>query len=53
MASKYEIIKNWIEDIADDSDIIQLVRQVTRWDGSFLHVHFSFAILIISFLYCL
>ena len=34
MASKYEIIKNWIEDIADDSDIIQLVRQVNSWDGS-------------------
>ena len=34
MASKYEIIKNWIEDIADASDIIQLVRQVNSWDGS-------------------
>ena len=34
MASKYEIIKNWIEDIADDSDIIQIVRQVNSWDGS-------------------
>ena len=34
MASKYEIIKNWIEDIADDNDIIQLVRQVNSWDDS-------------------
>ena len=34
MASKYEIIKNWIENIADDSDIIQIVRQVNSWDGS-------------------
>lgn len=40
MASKYEIIKNWIEDIADDSDIIQLVRQVNSWDGSLEDYYF-------------
>ena len=42
MASKYEIIKNWIEDIADDSDIIQLVRQVNSWDGSLEEYNFYY-----------
>ena len=34
MASKYEIIKNWIEDIADNDDLISIVRQVNSYDGS-------------------
>lgn len=42
MASKYEIIKNWIEDIADDSDIIQIVRQVNSWDGSLEEYNFYY-----------
>ena len=42
MASKYEIIKNWIEDIADDDDIIQLVRQVNSWDGSLEEYNFYY-----------
>ena len=42
MASKYEIIKNWIEDIADDNDIIQLVRQVNSWDGSLEEYNFYY-----------
>lgn len=34
MASKYEVIKNWLENIADNDDIISVVRQVNGYDGS-------------------
>ena len=29
-----EIIKNWIENVADDSDILQVVSEINSWDGS-------------------
>lgn len=34
MANKYEIIKNWIENIGDNDDLISVVRQVNSYDGS-------------------
>ena len=34
MATKQEIIKNWAENIADNDDLISIVRQVNSWNGS-------------------
>lgn len=40
MASKYEIIKNWMENIADNDDLIYIVRQVNSWNGSLEEYNF-------------
>ena len=32
--TKYEIIKNWVENIADNDDLVSIVRQVNGYDGS-------------------
>ena len=29
-----EIIKNWIENVADNDDILQVVSEINSWDGS-------------------
>ena len=34
MASKYEVVKNWIENEANNRDLISVVSDVFRWDGS-------------------
>lgn len=40
MATKYEIIKNWIENVADNDDLISIVRQVNGWNGSLEEYNF-------------
>ena len=40
MANKYEIIKNWIENIGDNDDVISIVRQVNSWNGSLEEYNF-------------
>jgi hypothetical protein len=32
--TKFEVIKNWVENIADNDDLICVVRQVNSYDGS-------------------
>ena len=39
MATKQEIIKNWIMNIATDDDIISIISQVNSYDESF-HYYF-------------
>ena len=39
---KQEIIKNWIMNIADDSDIISIINQVNSYDGSLESFHYYF-----------
>ena len=32
--TKFEVIKNWVENVADNDDLICVVRQVNGYDGS-------------------
>lgn len=40
MATKFEVIKNWVENIADNDDLISIVRQVNGWNGSLEEYNF-------------
>lgn len=40
MATKQEIIKNWMENIADNDDLISIIRQVNSWNGSLEEYNF-------------
>lgn len=40
MATKFEVIKNWMENIADNDDLISIVRQVNGWNGSLEEYNF-------------
>ena len=40
MATKFEVIKNWMENIADNDDLISIVRQVNSWNGSLEEYNF-------------
>ena len=40
MATKFEVIKNWMENIADNNDLISIVRQVNSWNGSLEEYNF-------------
>ena len=38
--TKYEVIKNWIENIADTDDLISVVNSVNSWNGSLEEYNF-------------
>lgn len=40
MANKYEIIKNWIENIGDNDDLISVVSSVNSWNGALEEYNF-------------
>ena len=40
--TKYEIIKNWVENIADTDDLISIVRNVNCWNGSLEKYNFYY-----------
>lgn len=42
MATKQEIIKNWMENIADNEEVVDIVREVNLWDGSLQEYEFYY-----------
>lgn len=40
MATKFEVIKNWVENIADTDDLISVVSNVNSWNGALMEYTF-------------
>lgn len=38
--TKYEIIKNWVENVADNDDLVSIVSSVNSWNGALEEYNF-------------